>query len=214
VSESGAADAAPRTRKQQARARATRDQIIEAAIDGFSRLGFDGATTRAIAESAGVNQGLITHHFQNKEELWKAAVDRLFQNLEDDFGRRIEAWQEADRPTRVRLMIRYFVHYAARHPEQLRFMMQEGLSPGARMQWLVDHHISQIYPRFQQMLADARAEGMLIDGSDAHIFYAFVGATSTIFALAAECQHLTGVDPASEESVAEHATLVENMLLR
>ena len=77
-----------RKRRTQARALATRDRIVAAAITCFSGLGFDGATTRLIADRAGVNQGLITHHFNNKEELWKAAVDRLFANIDEDAGRR------------------------------------------------------------------------------------------------------------------------------
>jgi TetR/AcrR family transcriptional regulator len=202
-----------RKRRTQARALATRDRIVAAAITCFSGLGFDGATTRLIADRAGVNQGLITHHFNNKEELWKAAVDRLFANIDEDAGRRVEAWSDADRATRVRLMIRHFVRYASRHPEQLRFMMQEGLSSGPRMQWLVENHLAAGYARFKEMLSDARAENMLIEGEDAHLFYAFVGASSTIFALAAECEHLTGMDPVAEANVEAHARLIEGMLL-
>lgn len=201
-------------RRPQARALATQEQIVLAAISCFSRLGFEGATTRIIAEHAGVNQGLITHHFNGKEQLWKAAVDRLFATIEADFERRTEALTDADRPTRVRLMIRSFVRFASSHPEQLRFMMHEGLTPGPRMQWLVDRHLSAMFTRFQAMVADARAEDMLVHGSDAHVFYAFVGAASTIYALAAECQHLTGLDPTAQESIEAHVQLVEAMLLR
>jgi len=202
-----------RKRRPQARAVATCDQIVATAITCFSNFGFEGATTRLIAERAGVNQGLITHHFKSKEELWKASVGRLFDNVEDDFRSHADAWRDADRQTRVRLMIRHFVRYAAEHPEQLRFMTQEGLNSGPRMQWLVENHLSALYRRFQQMLRDARAENMLIEGDDAHIFYAFVGASSTIFALAAECEHLTGLDPVTDRSIEAHAKLVESMLL-
>lgn len=210
---SPATKAVPRKRRPQARALATRHQIVAAAITCFSGLGFEGATTRLIAERAGVNQGLITHHFETKEKLWKAAVDRLFANIGADRERRFEALEDADRPTRVRLMIRYFVRYASAHPEQLRFMMQEGLNSGPRMQWLVEKHLSAGYARFRSMLDDARAENMLIEGDDAQLFYAFVGAASTIFALAAECEHLTGVDPLAEANVESHARLIERMLL-
>jgi TetR/AcrR family transcriptional regulator len=141
------------------------------------------------------------------------AVDWLFAKVEEDFERRVETWQEADRPTRVRLMIRHFVHYASRHPELLRFMIQEGLSSGPRMLWLVENHLAALYLRFQQMLRDARAEKMLIAGEDAHISYAFLGAASTIFAVAAECEHVTGMDPGDEANVEAHARLVEAMLL-
>jgi TetR/AcrR family transcriptional regulator len=204
----------PARRRPQARAVATREQIVAAAISCFSRLGFEGATTRLIAEQAGVNQGLITHHFSSKEQLWKAAVDQLFATVEDDFERRAEALEDADPPMRVRLMIRFFVRFASRHPEQLRFMMQEGLTAGPRMKWLVERHLSKAWTRLRRMLAVAREEDILVEGSDAHVFYALVGAASTIYALAAECEHLTGIDPTSDDQVEAHARLVESMLLR
>lgn len=37
------------------------------------------STTEAgLASRAGTNQGLITYHFRSKDELWRAAADRIF----------------------------------------------------------------------------------------------------------------------------------------
>ena len=35
---------------------------------------------------AGVNQGLITYHFRSKDELWRAAADRIFSLLRTGFS--------------------------------------------------------------------------------------------------------------------------------
>ena len=44
----------------------------------FSEQGFDGTSTRAIAEAAGVNEALIFRHFRSKEELfWAVLSDRV-----------------------------------------------------------------------------------------------------------------------------------------
>jgi len=44
----------------------------------FSEQGFDGTTTREIAEAAGVNEAIIFRHFGSKEELYWAVVgDRI-----------------------------------------------------------------------------------------------------------------------------------------
>lgn len=52
----------------------TREALITAAIQVFGRDGFDAAGTRAIAETAGVNQALIGYHFGGKPGLYLAAL--------------------------------------------------------------------------------------------------------------------------------------------
>lgn len=52
--------------------------ILEAALHVFARAGYSGARTREIAEKAGVSETLVFKHFQNKENLYKKALDHLF----------------------------------------------------------------------------------------------------------------------------------------
>ncbi|RYF48013.1 MAG: TetR/AcrR family transcriptional regulator [Cytophagaceae bacterium] len=46
-----------------------RDRLLAAAKLVFARDGLQGATTRAIAQEAGVNEVTLFRHFQNKERL-------------------------------------------------------------------------------------------------------------------------------------------------
>lgn len=52
-----------------------RGQLIEVAIDLFSRKGFGGTTTREIAAAAGVTEAIIFRHFATKQDLYKAILD-------------------------------------------------------------------------------------------------------------------------------------------
>jgi len=52
-----------------------RQQIVEAAIDLFSRKGFRGTTTREIAEAAGISEAMIFKHFATKQELYSAIIE-------------------------------------------------------------------------------------------------------------------------------------------
>lgn len=54
----------------------TRDRILDAAYAVFSEQGFRGATTRRIAEDAGVNEVTLFRHFAGKEELLAVAIER------------------------------------------------------------------------------------------------------------------------------------------
>lgn len=58
----------------------TKDRIIEAALRAFARDGLQGATTRMIAQEAGVNEVTLFRHFQNKEGLLAAAMIQVVQD--------------------------------------------------------------------------------------------------------------------------------------
>lgn len=49
-----------------------RQKIIKAALGVFSRDGFHGTTTRALAKEAGVSEALLFRHFPSKEDLYGA----------------------------------------------------------------------------------------------------------------------------------------------
>ncbi len=52
-----------------------RRQLVETALDVFSRKGFQGATTKEIAAAAGVTEALIFRHFPSKQELYRAVLE-------------------------------------------------------------------------------------------------------------------------------------------
>jgi AcrR family transcriptional regulator len=55
----------------------TRRALIEAAIETLKENGFSGASARAIAERAGLNQGLVFYHFGSVTSLLLAALDAV-----------------------------------------------------------------------------------------------------------------------------------------
>ena len=56
----------------------TRQRLLQAAAQVFARHGLTGATTRAIAEAAGVNEVTLFRHFQSKDRLLAAVVGENF----------------------------------------------------------------------------------------------------------------------------------------
>jgi AcrR family transcriptional regulator len=56
----------------------TRQRLLEAAARIFARDGLAGATTRVIAQDAGVNEVTLFRHFQSKERLIAAVVGQNF----------------------------------------------------------------------------------------------------------------------------------------
>ena len=58
-----------------------RARIREAALEHFARDGYDRATIRAIAKTAGVSPGLLRHHYGSKEDLREACDHYVFEML-------------------------------------------------------------------------------------------------------------------------------------
>lgn len=52
-----------------------RRQLLETALDFFSRKGFGGTTTKEIAAAAGVTEAIIFRHFPTKHDLYNAVID-------------------------------------------------------------------------------------------------------------------------------------------
>ena len=62
---------------------ATKHRLIEAALDLFGRHGFDGASTRRIADEAGVNISMISYYFGNKEGLLVAVGEHIRDRMQE-----------------------------------------------------------------------------------------------------------------------------------
>jgi AcrR family transcriptional regulator len=205
---------AGRARRPQQRSLETRERLVEAALHVFAEHGFAGASTREIARRADAALAALPYHFTTKEALWKAAADRIFGQLTGSFLRRVEGLEGVDQRTRLRLLLRDFVRFQAAHPELHRFMIQEGISKSPRLAWLVETHIRPIYEFVRTTIADAQREGFAAIGRPEHVHYMLIGAASSIYALAAEVELLTGIDPTDDALVAEHVATLERLFLR
>ena len=199
-------------RVQRPSADVTRESILAAALDLFSERSFEGASTRLIAERAGVQQPLLTYHFGTKEELWRTAVGQLFEDLARLLAQRVAGLRGVDDETSARLVVADFVRFSASHPQLHRIIMQECKTEGDRLAWLVSQHIRPLYEGAVALLEPLVAAGKVRDVPSAHLYYLLTGAVATIFVLAPECRMLTGIDPADPSEVERHVDAVISML--
>ncbi len=205
----------PRRRRHAADADAgTRERILDVALARFAELGFDGASTRAIATRAGVNQGLIPYYFGTKEALWREAVDRAFARLGEGVGDAALAAEDVSSLERLALLIRRYVRFVAAHPEFVMLMNEEGRRDGRRMRWLVDTHVRPVFEVMTRVYEAARRDGGLPRGIAApHLHYLFAGAAGALFHQAAECRRVFGVDPADPAVAEAHADALVQLFL-
>jgi AcrR family transcriptional regulator len=198
----------PTPRVGRPSAQLTRDRIVAAAVDLFSERSFDGATTREIATKAGVTQPLLNYHFRSKEELWQAAVDSLFELLNQTLDQRTAGLRGVDEITSAKLRVREFVTFSARHPQLHRIIMQESKADGPRMDYLVDRHVRPIYKQTIELFEVLARKGAVPLIPAAHLYYILTGAGPTMFVLAPECRRLSSLDPTDPAVIEAHADAV------
>lgn len=67
-------------------AKDTKERILEAALDIFSRDGYEGTNIRDIAEAVGIVKSALYRHFESKEAIWNAARDMIAAYYDEHFG--------------------------------------------------------------------------------------------------------------------------------
>jgi AcrR family transcriptional regulator len=66
----------------QTRGEDTRRRILATALEVFAAEGYEGASTRRLAERAGVNLPAIQYYFGSKEGLFRAVIDSIVERTE------------------------------------------------------------------------------------------------------------------------------------
>jgi AcrR family transcriptional regulator len=85
----------------------TRRRILETALSLFAAEGFDSASTRTIAEQAGVNLPAIQYYFGSKDGLYRAAIAHIGEQAEQaiaPIAARVHAALDSGTPTRAELI--------------------------------------------------------------------------------------------------------------
>jgi AcrR family transcriptional regulator len=127
-------------RAKQDRGAETRARLVEAALDVFGHQGFDGATTREIAKTAGANLAAIVYHFGSKEALYGAVAEHVVGEISGRIGQplaavmqRVDALGPAEARHAIRILIANFVDtFIASGDEAARwarFVIREQLDP-------------------------------------------------------------------------------------
>ncbi|HVO99678.1 MAG TPA: TetR/AcrR family transcriptional regulator [Bryobacteraceae bacterium] len=117
-----------------------RRQLIEAAMDLFSRKGFAGTTTREIALAAGVSEAIIFRHFHTKSDLYTAIIEHNLRSA--DAQQTISAIEDCikrdDDEGLFRLIVKAIIEGHRKDARFERLMLHAGLE---------GHELATIYRR-------------------------------------------------------------------
>lgn len=66
---------------QEERSERSRGQILEAALELFSRRGYGATSVRDVASAAGLSKGNVYHHFPDKESIFRSLLEQFFERM-------------------------------------------------------------------------------------------------------------------------------------
>ncbi len=112
-----------RKQPRQARSRATIEAIVQAAAHILGQRGWDGLTTNAAAEAAGVSIGSLYQYFPNKLALVEAVRQRHFDEVLAVL--RVAADDGLPRSRRIEALVDGMISVHSRYPAAHRVLLEE-----------------------------------------------------------------------------------------
>lgn len=155
--------------------------MLEAARHEFARKGFAGSRVDEIAARAGVNKQLVYHHFEDKDTLYLAVLEHLYEEIraaENDlhlFGLRPER--------AIRKLIGFSFDYLAERPYFVALLNEEnrfGAGHTRRSAKLPEMH-SRFVSLLRQTLAAGVRAGCFRPGIDAMQLYISIAGLSYFY---------------------------------
>ena len=67
-------------------AKDTKERILDAALEMFSQNGYAGTNIRELSASLGLVKSGVYKHFESKEAIWNALLDKMIAYYEEHFG--------------------------------------------------------------------------------------------------------------------------------
>jgi AcrR family transcriptional regulator len=160
------ATAATAAKAFSARAAATRQRILDAALAEFAEKGLAGSRVDEIAARAGANKRMLYAHFGSKEELWLTVLERAYAaKREEERAVVVEGLPPDDAMARL---VAFNLRYTARHPEFVALLNQENLHRAAYLRRSEDVPVlySPIPDALRGVLARGEAAGVFRAGVD------------------------------------------------
>lgn len=160
---------------------AQRDRILDAALAEFSAHGFAGARVDAIAERAEINKRMLYAYVGNKEALWLAVLERIYEQMR--LKERALDLMRLSPEEGMDVLVRFNFRYHADHPEFLAMLNDENLQRGRNLQrsTRVRQMYSPLLALIDDLLTRGQAKGIFRGGVDPMQLYISIAALSYFY---------------------------------
>ena len=134
----------------------TRQRILDAALAEFSAKGLSGARIDEIAQRAGINKRMLYHYFGNKEDLYLAALETVYESIRE--SERQLRLEDLPPDEAMRELVRFTWQYFLDHPEFMSLLNNENLHEGRHISRST--RILELHPPLVALIDDVLRRGV------------------------------------------------------
>ena len=186
--------------------------VLAAATSLFAERGYEGVSLADIAATSSVSKPSVLYHFQDKETLWKLAVDTLWADVDAFFKER----RPKDLPPSRELLearIELFIEASITWPAYVRIPFIEGATPSWRSEWLADRHFGKHVLMNDKMLRAMQREGLLGPGDPAHYQALLTSSVNVLVAQSAMWNRTFARELTDAANLRENMKLVVDLMM-
>jgi AcrR family transcriptional regulator len=144
----------PAPRRNAVKADETRELIMQAAELRFASKGFYPTRLEDIAEDVGISRTAIIYHFQDKETLYNAVLEKLFTQLNDCITAALTL--PADLPDRVESAVEAWLDFAGDRPTLMRLFMREVAGSEGGLRPEVQRYVEPMFAKLIETLGEGQ----------------------------------------------------------
>ena len=134
----------------------TRQAILAAAQDEFARKGLSGGRVDEIARRARANKRMIYHYFGNKDGLYLAVLERVYESLRG--SERALDLADLEPEAAVKRLVEFNFDYCRRHPELISLINNENLHRAYHLRQ--SKKVRALHSPFVQLIDDILKRGV------------------------------------------------------
>ncbi len=139
----------------------TQERIVEAAAQLFSKKGFSGTSTRALARLADVNETSLYRYFPHKQDLFWAALQSRLERLRVSKDLRKGLLNGGNPEEVLPHLVEFLVNVGANQPELPKLLEVAFLELRSGAERLFRHYLTPIYDMIRDYLAHCMKNGTL-----------------------------------------------------
>lgn len=153
----------------------TRQQILEAALELFSKHGYHETTVDQIAEAAALGKGTVYRYFPNKEALYQELIRTKWDELNEQM--KAEFLKDGDLLQIIRGATRIYLEFFERNAKLYRVMLKEPLDFERRMRAQYMERVLEHIPLIKDRIVDEAHKGARIKKLNNFytVYYGYMG---------------------------------------
>lgn len=186
-----------------------RTRVLAAAEAVFAERGYAGATTREIAERAGIGKRMLFYYFPTKDAVYRAVLERIVQGLVAIF----EVSRNQPGPIGLAESIEGITHFTAQNLQATKVWMREIIDGGPHLADLTQKHLADMYRQAGTTVASNMEAGVFRASDPVHVMASVGGVTLFYFLIVPVLRLIWDRDPLDPEVVAERARMARDLLL-